>query len=140
MKMNFNFVNPEAPDPAPGGGAQGHEPKPRMAEPRRLSDLTRGETAVVASIDDDGAVGRRLLDLGLLPGTRVRMLRRAPLGDPTVYELRGYRLCLRRHEGERVGVTALAQTSPRLPQPSPHLLEPSPEESPPRSGKTSSTP
>ena len=48
-----------------------------------------------------------LLDLGLLPGTRVRALRHAPLGDPAVFELRGYRLCLRRSEAHRVRVDPL---------------------------------
>jgi len=69
-----------------------------------LSDLTPGQGAVIVSIDDSGPVGRRLLDLGLLPGTPVRALRHAPLGDPGVYELRGYRLCLRRTESDRVQV------------------------------------
>ena len=71
----------------------------------RLSDLAPGQEATIVSIDDSGPVGRRLLDLGLLPGTPVRALRHAPLGDPGVYELRGYRLCLRRTESERVQVS-----------------------------------
>ncbi|MFB3051734.1 MAG: ferrous iron transport protein A, partial [Acidimicrobiia bacterium] len=52
-------------------------------------------------IDANDPVGRRLADLGLVPKTRIRTVRRAPLGDPTVYELRGYRLCLRRNEAAR---------------------------------------
>ena len=71
----------------------------------RLSELAPGQEATIVSIDDSGPVGRRLLDLGLLPGTPVRALRHAPLGDPGVYELRGYRLCLRRTESERVQVS-----------------------------------
>ncbi len=70
----------------------------------RLSDLSPGQEATIVTVDDTGPVGRRLLDLGLLPGTHVRALRHAPLGDPGVYELRGYRLCLRRSESERVQV------------------------------------
>ena len=70
----------------------------------RLSDLSPGQEATIVTVDDTGPVGRRLLDLGLLPGTPVRALRHAPLGDPGVYELRGYRLCLRRTESERVQV------------------------------------
>jgi ferrous iron transport protein A len=49
-------------------------------------------------------VSRRLLDLGFTPDTRVQMVRRAPLGDPTSYELRGYRICLRHSEADRVQV------------------------------------
>ncbi len=70
----------------------------------RLSELSPGQEATIVSVDDTGPVGRRLLDLGLLPGTHVRALRHAPLGDPGIYELRGYRLCLRRSESERVQV------------------------------------
>ena len=80
----------------------------REAASCSLRELPPGTDAVVVSIDAAGAVGRRLLDLGLLPGTSVRVLRRAPLGDPSVYELRGYRLCLRSTETERVIVRQLA--------------------------------
>jgi ferrous iron transport protein A len=83
------------------------------AQHRCLRELPPGVDAVIVSIDDAGAVGGRLLDLGLLPGTSVRLLRRAPLGDPSVYELRGYRLCLRGTESERVVVRVVAP-SPEL--------------------------
>ena len=76
-----------------------------------LSEMTPGSEAVVVSTDASGSIGRRLQDLGLLPGTRVRLIRRASLGDPAVYELRGYRLCLRRSECEQVVVHA-AQAAP----------------------------
>ena len=70
----------------------------------RLSELSPSQAGTIVSVDDTGPIGRRLLDLGLLPGTRVRALRQAPRGDPGVYELRGYRLCLRRSESDRVQV------------------------------------
>ena len=60
-----------------------------------LSDLGPGELAVVESVAAPGPIGRRLLDLGFLPDTPVALLRRAPLGDPSVYEIRGSQLCLR---------------------------------------------
>jgi len=69
-----------------------------------LDTLAPGESALVCGLTGDGPIERRLLDLGLLPGTRVLALRRAPLGDPIEYELRGYRLCLRRSEARRVCV------------------------------------
>ena len=71
-----------------------------------LDDLALGRDAVIVDLDADDAIGRRLADLGLVPKTRVRAVRRAPLGDPTVYELRGYRLCLRRAEAARVRISA----------------------------------
>jgi ferrous iron transport protein A len=69
-----------------------------------LSQLAPGETAEVKAVDGASAIGRRLLDLGFRPGTRVRVIRRAPLGDPTTYELRGSRFCLRSVEAERIAV------------------------------------
>ena len=69
-----------------------------------LAELAPGSVAVVESVNDSGPVGRRLLDLGFLPRTLVRVLRRAPLGDPVVFELRGTMLCLRRSEASLVRV------------------------------------
>ena len=69
-----------------------------------LADLAPGSTARVAVVDAQSPIGRRLLDLGFVPGTPVRVLRRAPLGDPVEYELRGTRLCLRRSEALRIQV------------------------------------
>jgi ferrous iron transport protein A len=70
----------------------------------KLAELPLGEAAVVEVVETGSPVSRRLLDLGFVPGTAVRAVRRAPLGDPTLYELRGTQLCLRRSEAERVGV------------------------------------
>ncbi len=69
-----------------------------------LAALPVGGRGLIAEVRAGDAVGDRLLDLGLVPGTSVLVLRRAPLGDPSVYELRGYQLCLRRSEAERVSV------------------------------------
>lgn len=103
MKTVFNSTSgpsPVAPDP-PGPPS---ERTPRMPNDERLTQLRPGEHAVVVAVDDSGPIGRRLLDLGLLPGTPVRAVRHAPLGDPGIYELRGYRLCLRRSETDRIHV------------------------------------
>jgi ferrous iron transport protein A len=64
--------------------------------------------AVVETLDLEGTLRQRMLDLGLVPGTRVRHLRRAPLGDPSVYELRGIQLSLRRSEAARIRVRAVS--------------------------------
>jgi len=60
----------------------------------------------VLSVLGDDALARRLGDMGLLPGTTVELLARAPLGDPLLFRLRGYRLALRRDEAARVRVEA----------------------------------
>ena len=69
-----------------------------------LADLEPGASARIAAVDGGSKLGRRLLDLGFVPGTEVRVVRRAPLGDPVEYELRGYRLCLRRSEALRIHI------------------------------------
>jgi ferrous iron transport protein A len=66
--------------------------------PRPLTDLAPGETGRLAAPQHGCAVPRRLLDLGFVPGTPLRMVRHAPLGDPVEIELRGYRVCLRREQ------------------------------------------
>jgi len=81
-------------------------------EPIPLDRLETGEHAVVLSVDTASPIGRRLLDLGFHPGTPLRVGRRAPLGDPTTYELRGSRFCLRRSEAERVRVAREAPDPP----------------------------
>ena len=78
---------------------------------RSLAELLPGETGRVAKMPADDSVGRRLMDLGLLPDTPIRALRRSPLGDPSVYELRGYRLCLRKADAATIQIT-LDKVSP----------------------------
>lgn len=69
-----------------------------------LDQAPIGQTVRIASVGGDDAIARRLADLGMRPGMTVECLRRAPLGDPSVFELCGYQLCLRRSESARVRV------------------------------------
>ena len=64
-----------------------------------------GFVAAVAP-DTARAEGHRLLDLGFLPETEIRVVRRAPLRDPIVFYLRGGQICLRRSEAARIRVLA----------------------------------
>lgn len=73
-----------------------------------LASLAPGETADVSRVDTARPIGQRLVDLGFVPGTRVRVIRRAPLGDPVTYEVRGSRLCLRRSEARQIEVARCA--------------------------------
>lgn len=74
----------------------------------KLSEVAVGGTVVVQSVEPgpDGR-GRRLEELGFLTGTVVHVERRAPLGDPVVYSLRGVRLAVRRGDVSLVTVTAV---------------------------------
>jgi ferrous iron transport protein A len=87
-------------------------PAPQAREPLALSELPPGATVVVAGVEGADPVATRLRDLGFLEGTPVRVVRRAPLGDPTLYELRGYRLSLRRSEARRIAVRPDAAPEP----------------------------
>jgi Fe2+ transport system protein FeoA len=69
-----------------------------------LPQLEPGSRAVVTDVGGDPSLAERLQDLGFVPETPITVIRRAPLGDPTEYELRGYRLCLRRSEGNCIRV------------------------------------
>jgi ferrous iron transport protein A len=58
----------------------------------------------VLRVEGSDDISQRLLEMGLTPGTQVRLLGVAPLGDPLELELRGYRLSIRRSEAARVEV------------------------------------
>ena len=76
---------------------------------RTLDQLPIGESAVVHRIDCDRRVGGRLMEMGLLPGTRIEMVRRAPFGDPLEIRLRGYLLSLRSADAAEVSLAPLDQ-------------------------------
>ena len=68
----------------------------------KLSDLAVGASAVVREFPITGAAFVRLREMGLLAGTRIMLIRAAPLGDPLEFKLRGYHLTLRKSEAEHV--------------------------------------
>jgi ferrous iron transport protein A len=72
-----------------------------------LSELPIGGQARVLDVSGSDGVGVRLLEMGLIPGVEIRLLGTAPLGDPLEFELRGYRLSLRRSEAARVKVEVI---------------------------------
>lgn len=75
-----------------------------MAHPDTLDRIRRGSLVRVLGVDGGDAIARRLDDLGIRPGVEIEVIRSAPLGDPTVFELHGYQLCLRQSESQRVRV------------------------------------
>jgi len=72
---------------------------------RLLDELAPGEAGVIVSLDGDAMVARRLMELGLVPGTSVEVVRRAPLGDPVELKLRQVHLSIRRSEAARIHVS-----------------------------------
>jgi len=72
-----------------------------------LAQLAVGGRARVVRVEGLDEIGVRLLEMGLTPGVEVRLLGKAPLGDPLEFEVRGYRLSIRRSEAERVVTEAV---------------------------------
>lgn len=72
-----------------------------------LKMLQPNERARVISIGTVGPIRRRLLDMGITPGTEVMMRKVAPLGDPIEINLRGYELSLRKAEADQVIIEKL---------------------------------
>lgn len=72
-----------------------------------LDKLAPGQRALVESLETQGLTRRRLLDLGLVPGTVVEFVQKSPLGDPTAYRIRGAVIALRSEEGRNIGIRLL---------------------------------
>ena len=67
-----------------------------------LRELKIGESAVVAAVGGEGALRQHFLDMGLLPGVEVKLLKFAPMGDPMELLVRGYTLSLRLEEASKI--------------------------------------
>lgn len=73
-----------------------------MAASISLSTLAVGSSALVREFPKSGSSFLRLREMGVLPGTRVTLIRTAPLGDPIEIKVRGYNLTLRKSEADHV--------------------------------------
>ena len=71
---------------------------------KTLKDVKVGETAVVVRLHGEGAVKRRIMDMGLTRGTEVHVRKVAPLGDPMELTVRGYELRVRKADAEMIEV------------------------------------
>jgi len=73
-----------------------------MAQTLTLRQLKVDQMAVVEKINTGGELGRRIREMGLVPGTPIRVIGKAPLKDPVEIKLRGYNLTLRNNEAEHI--------------------------------------
>lgn len=71
---------------------------------KKMSEMNVGESAIVKFVHGEGAVRRRLFDMGLTPGAEVFLRKTAPFGDPLEFNIRGYELTLRKAEVDGVDV------------------------------------
>ena len=69
-----------------------------------LENLQVGKTAVIKTVGGEGELRCRLLDMGLIPKTKVTMMKVAPMGDPMEIRLRGYELTLRKEDAGKIEI------------------------------------
>ena len=69
-----------------------------------LKDLNIGETAVVGTVGGEGALRQHFLDMGLIPGEEVTLVKFAPMGDPMELTVRNYELSVRKADAEMIEV------------------------------------
>jgi len=70
----------------------------------RLSEVSIGSTADVIAVHGEGSVPQRLMEVGIVPGLKVRIIMAAPFGSPIEIRVRGYSLALRTSEAEAIEV------------------------------------
>ena len=70
-----------------------------------LSEIKIGQSARVVKLYGEGAVRRRIMDMGITKGTAIKIRKTAPLGDPIEVTVRGYELTLRKADAEMIEVT-----------------------------------
>ncbi len=71
---------------------------------KTLKDLKVGENAVVAKLHGDGAIKRRIMDMGITKGVEIHVRKVAPLGDPMELNVRGYELSIRKNDAEMIEI------------------------------------
>ena len=72
---------------------------------KTLKDLEIGESCVITAVGGEGALRQHFLDMGLIPKTKVTLIKTAPLGDPIEICVRGYELTLRKDDAKKIELT-----------------------------------
>ncbi|HTK25745.1 MAG TPA: ferrous iron transport protein A [Pyrinomonadaceae bacterium] len=76
-----------------------------VIESLSLTNLPIGADARVVSVNGEGRVIRRLLEMGVIPGVSVKVIKTAPFGDPIEVRVRGYSLAMRKNEADSIEVS-----------------------------------
>ncbi len=82
----------------------------------KLNELKPGQSARVDEVGGEGALRQHFLDMGVIPGAVVTMVKLAPLGDPMELRIHGYELTLRLADAEKISVTPIGETTGRKPE------------------------
>ena len=72
---------------------------------KTLKDITPGQSATVVRLHGEGAVKRRIMDMGITKGVEIHVRKVAPLGDPMELNVRGYELSVRKADAEKIEVS-----------------------------------
>jgi Fe2+ transport system protein FeoA len=76
-----------------------------MTQTLSLREVALGQRATIVRVGGAGALRRRFIEMGIVPGETIQVDRVAPLGDPVAYRIKGYRLSLRREDAAQIEVT-----------------------------------
>ena len=76
----------------------------RIMSIKKLSSLSKGESGIVTTLEGHGNIQHRLVDMGVVKGTRISVVKRAPLGDPIEVKVKGCALSLRMNEAALIEV------------------------------------
>lgn len=103
--------------------ARFHRTRRTGTETDTLDAMTPGRHAAVSALLCSGSIRRRLLDLGMIPGTRVVCIGRSPLGDPSAYLVRGAVIALRRKDCRQILITGESADTDKPSEQSPAQTE-----------------
>lgn len=70
-----------------------------------LANLEDGAVAEVKEVHGNNAISKRLMEMGIIPGVSIRVIKAAPFGDPIEIRVRGYNLAMRRNEAEAIEIS-----------------------------------
>lgn len=77
----------------------------QLSQKQKLAQLPIGEEAQVISVEGNNRISKRLMEMGVVPGVSVKIIKCAPFGCPLEIRVRGYHLALRRSEAETIEVS-----------------------------------
>lgn len=74
---------------------------------RPLDQLAMGASGQVVEVNESGVLSKRIMEMGVVPGAELKVIKSAPLGDPIEVEIQGYHLALRKSEARLISVRLL---------------------------------
>ncbi len=75
-----------------------------------LKDLETGKSARITAVGGQGALRQHFLDMGVVPGAEIKLMKLAPMGDPMEFRIHGYELTLRAADAEKIEIESIADS------------------------------